>query len=426
MACGLLVAAIVGWLGPVDAVGQEWTVANLHPLGAERSAVLSVTPTQQGGYVRISGTPKAAVWSGSAATYSNLDPTGSGSSEIYVTTGNLQGGQFTDGGIRAGLWSGSAGSVVNMNPPGATFSIILDIFGTQQVGNAVIAGVTQAGIWSGSASSFVSLAPMSSFGSSASATVGNRQGGSVDFGEGSRASLWSGTSASRVSLHPLDPAITSSEVRAMSQTHQAGKVIKGGVNNAALWSGFPGSFVNLHPSGEAESRVQDLAGNFQVGTVGAGFDARAALWSGSASSFFNLQSVLGAEYTASTASAIWTDGGIVLIGGEAYNSLTGRWEAILWRRSAPPSRAPTVRILGPRRVVVNGARHVVRGASADADNNLARVEVKTSGPRFQSARGLAIWRFPVRLQPGRNVVLARAVDSEGNRSRLARLVIIRR
>jgi hypothetical protein len=57
----------------------------------------------------------------------------------------------------AGLWSGTAASFLDLNPLGASQSGALGISGSQQAGYADIGGATHAGLWSGTAASFVDL-----------------------------------------------------------------------------------------------------------------------------------------------------------------------------------------------------------------------------------------------------------------------------
>lgn len=94
--------------------------------------------------------------------------------------------------------------------------------------------------------------------------------------------------------------------------------------------------------------------------------------------------------------------------------------------------APTLSIRGKKTIRVKSrtARHLVRGTAADLDRNLSRVEVKDSRPKgkktFRRATGTSKWSYRAPLRKGRNVIQAVAVDSAGNRSKTARITVIRR
>lgn len=57
----------------------------------------------------------------------------------------------------AGLWSGTAASWVDLHPAGSESSQAFGTSGTQQVGYAVIGGMTHAGLWGGTAESWEDL-----------------------------------------------------------------------------------------------------------------------------------------------------------------------------------------------------------------------------------------------------------------------------
>lgn len=59
--------------------------------------------------------------------------------------------------MHAGVWTGTAASFVDIHPSGATDSEIRSSFGAQQVGRAAIGGANHAALWSGTASSYVDL-----------------------------------------------------------------------------------------------------------------------------------------------------------------------------------------------------------------------------------------------------------------------------
>ena len=110
------------------------------------------------------------------------------------------------------------------------------------------------------------------------------------------------------------------------------------LSHALLWSGTAASAVDLNPVGFTFSEARGVFGGQQVGygygpATGGTFN-HALLWSGTAGSAVDLQSFLPENYTGSDAAAIDPNGNIV---GEAYNSSTGQYDAILWVAVPEPS-----------------------------------------------------------------------------------------
>ncbi len=200
---------------PVIWSGTAASYVNLNPPGATDSYVNATTGTQQAGYAHFlfQGLDVAGIWSGTAASFVNLNP-GVYASYAYATTGTQQAGSVTIGGFlnqgqlyggdpNACIWSGTAASFVNLNPFGATRSAAFDITGTQQAGWANTGGVTSAGIWSGTAASFVNLNPSGATESVAYATDGKQQAGYAHFGANANAGIWSGMADSFVNLQSV-------------------------------------------------------------------------------------------------------------------------------------------------------------------------------------------------------------------------------
>ena len=110
-----------------------------------------------------------------------------------------------------------------------------------------------------------------------------------------------------------------------------------GREHASLWSGTAASWVDLNPNGATTSEAWDVRGGQQVGrALVTGLGWHASVWSGSASSWLDLHAFLPAGFVESQARAIWSYGGFVYVGGSGVNSLTGRTEALLWKRPGPP------------------------------------------------------------------------------------------
>ena len=70
--------------------------------------------------------------------------------------------------------------------------------------------------------------------------------------------------------------------------------------------------------------------------------------------------------------------------------------------------------------------HLIRisGFAAD-DHSVDRVEYKVRGSHFRPASGTGRWTANLRLAPGRNLVVVRAVDNAGQPSERQRVVLRR-
>jgi hypothetical protein len=113
---------------------------------------------QQTGFAEIGGIRRAGVWTGSAASWVDLNPAGSVESYAFAASPGRQFGYARIGNIRrAGSWSGSAATWIDLNPAGATESQVYGANHEFQVGYAVTRLKIRATLWSGSASSCVDL-----------------------------------------------------------------------------------------------------------------------------------------------------------------------------------------------------------------------------------------------------------------------------
>jgi hypothetical protein len=271
------------------------------------------------------------------------------------------------------MWSGSAGSAVDLNPSFARWSYIYGAAGTQQVGFGV-SGVGTAEkrfavLWQGSAASGVPLHPSTGYTSSfALATDGSRQVGYV-LPEGGRlrAVMWRGTAESMVDLTPpgfwtaqaqgfLGEYVVGNASASLSDSTHAvlwtrpdnGVTILGpvgshleatgggqavgwlGLGRAYVWTGPDGSGVELHPAGKLWSYALATNGRQQVGYIDNGTNVNAALWSGTADSYVDLQALLPPGFSNTHATGIDADGNIVGYGD--YQSFP---HAIMWAVPEP-------------------------------------------------------------------------------------------
>jgi len=220
------------------------------------SIAYGIAGGQQVGYVSQAGNYAAAWWSGSAASYVNLHPSGATESVAYATDGMRQWGFVTaptPQGVQstAGYWTGSASSFVSINPGPAWNSAVLGVGGGQQVGYSLIPGMQQphATIWAGTSASWQDLHPLPGSGSSyLYATAGTMQVGSshVPGFTFPHAGVWSGTAASFIDLNQFLPSGYGGESLATSIIVDSGITYVGGYargpsgqKEAVLWTLVP-------------------------------------------------------------------------------------------------------------------------------------------------------------------------------------------
>ncbi len=438
--CLALAAAIHLVPASAQAAGaQGWTATSLHPAGATSSYLRATTGTQQAGVAYFSpgfSTPHAGIWAGSPANFVDLHPSGATSSVLDATNGAQQAGSITvpipvpipappyvqiEYHEFAVMWAGTAASAVNLHPATATTSHLRAIAGTQQAGYAVTDNSEHAVVWAGTAASFQDIHPDGSTESFLTATTGTQQAGRATFNGHAHAGIWAGTKQSFVDLNPS--GASASYVAATTGAQQAGGATINGDSHAGTWVGTAASFTDLNPAGTTSSELYATTGTRQAGYAYINGESHAGIWAGTAASFVDLHSVLPAAYTSSAAYAIWTDGVTILVAGDAENAVANRQEAMLWRFTFV---APTVRVSGKHTRRVAATKLTFKGTAADANGDLARVEVKVGKAKWKKARGLEKWRFVAyHLKIGRTKIQVRATDTTGLRSSPARLTIIR-
>ncbi len=317
------------FLGTISAADAQWTVVNLHFESAWGSGATSVDAGQQAGRADMSGT-HPILWTGSASTWVDLLPTNATSGSVFGTSNGQQVGNVYMGMELASLWTGSAASWVNLNPPGAVRSVAMDCNGSAQVGGVSFGGLGHAGIWSGTAASWVSLHPSGASGSGARGMDDFQQVGTANVSGNAHASLWNGTAASWVDLHPV--GATYSDAFAVHSGQQVGETFFGGVHVASLWRNTAASWVNLNPTSSTWSAASGVYGSEQVGSAKFGNYFHAGLWRGTAASWVDLHSFLPAYFYSSQASGITRSGGFTYIVGHGQNTMTNRYEALVWVR----------------------------------------------------------------------------------------------
>ena len=332
----------------------EWTVVNLSPAGAS-SYAWGVSGGKQVGEVFVSvreySVAHAALWSGTAASWVDLNPAGAGAqgSIAWGVSGGQQVGCAVFGDIwtgsgnytwHASLWSGTAASWVDLNPAGSGESCAYGVSGGQQVGLASILPSDwdpHASLWSGSAASWVDLNPAGVWASMTYGVSGGKQVGWALVGGAEHAALWSGTAASWVDLNPAGSG--ESCAYGVSGGQQVGYARIGSVEHAGLWSGTDASWVDLNPAEATDSIAYGVFGGQQVGCADFGDGWHAGLWSGTAESWVDLHDLLPAGvYSFSEARSIDVSAGEIWVAGYA-----GGANAMLWHYIPEPA---TMALLG--------------------------------------------------------------------------------
>ena len=324
-------AVVAAVSGCASSCLAQWTVTNLHPAGALNSWSYGVDATGQVGAARMATAVRASLWRGSAASWIDLTPSGSAQAYCSSTWGGTHAGWFAVGGGRehAALWT--AGGMIDLNPAGSVDSQAQGISDTQQVGWAVIDGVSRASLWEGSAASWIDLTPPGSSTSNVVTVADGVQGGVATFNGISHASIWYGSASTWISLNA--PGAESGCVYTIFGGQQGGQMNVGGLAHASVWSGSPASRVDLHPAhATGHSFVFGMHEGQQVGNVDVNGRTRATLWSGSVGSFEDLHEFLPASFQSSTAMGIYSDGVTLRVVGHGFNTATNRNEALMWTR----------------------------------------------------------------------------------------------
>ncbi|HEX5050401.1 MAG TPA: hypothetical protein VFZ65_01385 [Planctomycetota bacterium] len=362
-------------------VRAQWTFVVLDPPGTNFSECRRIRDGQQVGNATFGSVPHAALWSGTAASFTDLHPAGQLQSQAFgVRAGRQVGNSYPLSFSHAGFWTGSAGSFVDLNPAGVTDSTAYDVAGNTMVGESSTGSYTSATLWNLASGSSTSLNPIGSSPpvtfSSISATDGLQQAGGVALAGTLHAALWSGTAASYVDLHPV--AANSSYANDVHAGQQVGRAIFGFANHASLWTGSAASWVDLQPAAATLSEASGVHQGEQVGTSTVyGLYPHASLWSGSAASWVDLHNFVPAAYTASQAFGIWHDVlGTTYVVGSVTQS--GHTIAAMWIRTAPVWTD-----VGFAKNGVNGAPHL-GGIGPLTPNSLNSLPLTNATPSANS------------------------------------------
>ncbi len=191
--------------------GTKASWVNLHPASGQVSEANGIHGDQQVGYVRVLGDNHAAIWHGTAASFSDVHPADSITSALRDTDGTQQVG-WADAGTgspRAYLWTGTAASAIMLSP-GGKFGPASECYAVadgEQVGWFDVGGLTRsASLWTGSAASWVNLHPAVAFRSYAYDCNDGEQVGAAQIDGAWHAGRWKGSAASWEDLHGFLPS----------------------------------------------------------------------------------------------------------------------------------------------------------------------------------------------------------------------------
>ncbi len=324
-----------------DACCAQLTAYQLSSGATDNSQVFAVSDGVFGGY--STSTLQPGVWANVSAGFTNLTPSGlPNGGEVRGFSGERQFGMFAG---KAAMWSGSAATYINMHPTGAFNSRINAAHNGVQVGYATYISSPGliATLWTGTAGSAVSLHPAFARESSLNAAYGAWQAGYVTIPQPSpqadvaHAGIWSGTASSFVDLNP--PGVGTSGIFGMHGAQQVGVVesFETG-SHAAIWFGTPQSFVDMHPFSDGQSVLRATCGSAQVGWVNAtaqGAGVKAGIWFGSSSNFINLAQFLPPGAGESAANCVEERDGVFTVGG--YARYGSQYRAFVWVGVPSPS-----------------------------------------------------------------------------------------
>ena len=333
----MMAATVCVFAGLASEAEAQWTFTLLAPAGSVESNAYAADGAMQGGSVTMSRSYRAAMWSGSAASWTNMYPYLNGESVIFGIDRGEQVGFFQSGSFPfATHWDGTPETMRTLGSNGARQNEATAVRDGMQVGHgARPSSEFHAGYWRGTSMSWVDLHPAGPSGSFAYATDGIRQGGSTyDNLSLERACIWQGTPESWVDLHPAG-AVTS-VVRAMTSTTEVGFAQVDQRSQASLWRSTRDSWQSLHPLDADESWARGAYERWQAGYIRLGTSHRAGLWQGTSESWVDLHSFCPDGYTQSRAYAISGDAENLYICGAAWGPVSGdRLRAVLWTRPRP-------------------------------------------------------------------------------------------
>lgn len=179
--------------------GTAGSAVNLNPVGATYSEAVAIDGNQIGGNASIPGQSSGAgFWDLNTLIWTSLQPPGQfGGTTCFDVQGGHQVGAYNSNGIlHAVLWSGSGASWVDLDPNTATNNAAYGVWGNQQVGYREFSGKKHAALWTGSAASFVDLHPAGALWSELQGVDSGVQVGNTSYSYGTFAGVWKGSATS--------------------------------------------------------------------------------------------------------------------------------------------------------------------------------------------------------------------------------------
>ncbi|MCC7433443.1 MAG: hypothetical protein IT363_02075 [Methanoregulaceae archaeon] len=333
----------------------KWTFASLHPAGAWYSAAWAAGDGQIGGVAAHGSYGNAALWTDlTVGSYVDLSGDLDGS-DLWDVAGGVQVGSFSNisaGTNAANLWQGSPTSFFSLPQHDYRYGVAAGTDGYFHVGGFPGANnYSVAVLWSGTTASTMTLTvlhPQTADWSHAYGVANGVQVGSATFANQPHASVWYGNEASWVDIHPA--GATASEAFRTDGTQHVGHVWNFLGMRAALWTSNS-QWTDLTPLGYDAASAYNIGFGHQVGHAMYNGNPRAMIWSGSAGLYEDLHDYLPIEYAAGGSYAWDLDkrDGMLVVVGEAFNTVTGQTEAVIWVTEAP-NQAP-VADAGPDQTV---------------------------------------------------------------------------
>lgn len=332
----LRIGALAALIAIVCAASAQWKAVLLHPVNAVHSQANGLSATTQVGQTTYPDLfEHAHRWSGTSASALDINPSSFKSSQAHGISGNSivgYGKPLVSDNEHALLWINNVST--DIHPPTFTKSFATGISGTITVGYGIgptTANKTHALYWNGTSATDINP---SNYTESLARKVDGPM--SVGYGYGTstggfnHAIRWSNTISA--DMHPF--GFISSYAMSISGLYDGGYAYPNaspGNAHAMVWiDTLP---VDLHPSGFRESQVWDVSAFYQVG-YGAHIpddNPHALFWTGSPGSVVDLHRYLPPFYTASWATGVNRNAGLVV--GTAYNAVTGKFHAVMWRKA---------------------------------------------------------------------------------------------
>lgn len=274
----------------------------------------------------------------------DLTPPSSVGGSISAIRGGTQAGwywwpytvpQGTGYNMHACVWSGTAASYIDIQPSSWEFGSVSDTDGQHHVGTLRYdeSSTTSHGhYWLTSQKSAVKLTPSGDWGSSATSMFGDNQFGSVVHPFATvHAAKWSGSAASFENLNPAGS--TWSYILDADEGAQVGRATIGSVHRAGLWGGSATSFVDLNPVGAIGGDAVATHGGVQIGSISfPGSNQYGIIWAGEADSYVNLATFSDSDHPFPLLKDVEVlPSGEILVTGSAFNQTSQKTDAILFR-----------------------------------------------------------------------------------------------